>query len=121
MIKVNALVLQGEDRNPYEWIDPKLIARALSNRECALDADHLLIIDAAEMDQQTGTLQWIPEETIDGMRASTHSLPLYMQARYLSLELNCTVTLLGIQSGSNGVGSGISMEVSQAIQEIVDG
>jgi hydrogenase 3 maturation protease len=121
-----------------------LIVRALSNRECARDTEHLLIIeaghapenttgelrkfdpdlvliiDAAEMGQQPGTIQWIPEEAIDGMSASTHSLPLSMLARYLTLDLNCTVTLLGIQPGSNEVGGGISAEVLHAIQEIVD-
>ena len=121
-----------------------LIARALSNRECARDTEHLLIIeaghapenttgelrkfapdlvlilDAAEMGQQPGAIQWIPEEAIDGMSASTHSLPLSMLARYLTLDLNCTVTLLGIQPGSNEVGGEISAEVLRAIQEIVD-
>jgi hydrogenase 3 maturation protease len=121
-----------------------LIARALSNRDCALDTDHILIIeagqapenttaelrkfapdlvliiDAAEMGQQPGTIQWIPEEAIDGMSASTHSLPLSMLARYLTLDLNCTVNLLGIQPGSNEVGGEISVEVLHAIQEIVD-
>jgi hydrogenase 3 maturation protease len=121
-----------------------LIARTLSNRDCALDTDHILIIeaghapenttaelrkfapdlvliiDAAEMGQQPGAIQWIPEEAIDGMSASTHSLPLSMLARYLTLDLNCTVALLGIQPGSIEVGGEISAEVLHAIQEIVD-
>jgi hydrogenase 3 maturation protease len=121
-----------------------LIARALSKRACALDRDHLLIIeaghapenttgelrkfapdlvlmiDAAEMGGQPGTIQWIPEEAIDGMSASTHSLPLSMLARYLTLDLHCTVALLGVQPGSNEVRDGISEEVLQSIQEIVD-
>ena len=121
-----------------------LIARALSNRECALDTDHLLIIeagqapenttgelrkfapdlvliiDAAEMGQQPGTIQWVPQEAIDGLSASTHSLPLSMLARYLTLDLNCTVTLLGIQPGTNEVVGSTSLEVSLAIEEIVD-
>jgi hydrogenase 3 maturation protease len=121
-----------------------LIARTLSNRDCALDADHILIIeagqapenttaelrkfapdlvfiiDAAEMGQRPGAIQWIPEEAIDGMSASTHSLPLSMLARFLTLDLNCMVTLLGIQPGSIEVGGEISAEVLHAIQEIVD-
>jgi len=121
-----------------------LIARALSDRACALDGDHLLIIeagpspenvtgalrkfapdlvliiDAAEMGGQPGMVQWIPEEAIDGMSASTHSLPLSMLARYLTLDLHCTVNLLGIQPASNQVGDDLSEEVSQAIQAIVD-
>jgi len=121
-----------------------LIARALSTRQCALDTDHLriieaghapenttgelrkfapdlvLIIDAAEMGQRPGTIQWIPEEAIDGMSASTHSLPLSMLARYLTLDLNCMVTLLGIQPVSNDVGGEVSPEVLHAIQEVVE-
>jgi hydrogenase 3 maturation protease len=121
-----------------------LIARALSERACALDTEHVLIIeaghapenttgqlrkfapdlvliiDAAKMGEKPGTIQWIPEESIDGMSASTHSLPLSMLARYLTLEIDCTVVLLGIQSISNEVQDGISMEVAQAIQEIAD-
>jgi len=121
-----------------------LIARALSEHKCAR-ADHLLIveaghapenragelrkfapdlvlfIDAAEMGEQPGTVQWIPEESIDGMSASTHSLPLSMLSRYLTLELNCKVILLGIQPASNDVGETVSMEVLEAINEVVKG
>jgi hydrogenase 3 maturation protease len=122
-----------------------LIARALSERKCALDTDHLLvieaghapenttgelrkfapdlvlIIDAAEMGEKPGSIQWIPEESIDGMSASTHSLPLSMLARYLRLELHCTVALLGIQPGSNNVGEQFSHAALQAVEDIVDG
>ena len=121
-----------------------LTARALSNRACALDTDHVLIIeagpapenvtgelrkfapdlvliiDAAEMSGQPGTIQWIPEERIDGMSAWTHGLPLSILARYLALDLHCMVTLLGVQPRSNEIGDGISAGVSQAIQEIAD-
>jgi len=122
-----------------------LIARALSQRECTADTDHLLIcevghapenrtaelrnfapdlvlfIDAAEMGQKQGTIEWIPEECIDGMSASTHSLPLSMLALYLTLELSCEVILLGVQPGSNEVGEIVSTEVLQAVNEVVTG
>lgn len=82
--------------------------------------DVVLIIDAAEMGETPGTIQWIPEESIDGMSASTHSLPLSMLSRYLKLELNCMVAVLGIQAISNEVGESVSPEVLRAIHEIVD-
>ena len=121
-----------------------LIARTLSNRESVLDIEHLLIIDAgqapenttgelrkfvpdlvliidaAEMGEKPGTVKWIAEESIDGMSASTHSLPLSILARYLTLELSCRVTLLGIQPGSNEVGEAVCPEVAQAINDVVD-
>jgi hydrogenase 3 maturation protease len=121
-----------------------LIARALSEREGVQASDHILvieaghapenttgelrrfapelvlIIDAADMGVEPGSVQWIPEESIDGMSASTHSLPLSMLARYLTLELNCTVSLLGIQPASNDVGERVSPEVLQAVGEVVE-
>ncbi|MGB8980563.1 MAG: hydrogenase 3 maturation endopeptidase HyCI [Anaerolineales bacterium] len=81
----------------------------------------VLLIDAAEMGQQPGAARWIPMDQIDGMSASTHSLPLSMLAHYLTLELNCTVALLGIQPGSNEVGDTLSPEVLEAVHRIVDG
>jgi hydrogenase 3 maturation protease len=83
--------------------------------------DLVLIIDAADMGETPGTFQWIPQESIDGMSASTHSLPLSMLAYYLKLELNCTVAVLGIQASSNDVGERVSSEVLHAINEIVEG
>lgn len=121
-----------------------LVARALVQRPCAADTEHILIIeaghapenmtgqlikfapdlicitDAADMGKTPGTIQLISEETIDGMSASTHSLPLSMFARYLKLELTCTIIFLGIQLGSNEVGERVSPEVSQAVNEIVN-
>jgi hydrogenase 3 maturation protease len=121
-----------------------LVARALSQREWATNTDRVLIleagqapenrtgelrkfapdlvliVDAADMGATPGTIQWIPEESIDGMSASTHSLPLSLLARYLKLELNCAVMLLGIQADSNEVGERVSPEVLHAVHEIVD-
>ena len=82
--------------------------------------DLVLIVDAAEMGESPGTIRWIPEERIDGMSASTHSLPLSMLAHYLKLELNCIVMFLGIQPASNDVGERVSEDVLQAVSEIVE-
>jgi hydrogenase 3 maturation protease len=78
----------------------------------------VLLIDAAELGGKPGRVEWIPEESIDGMSASTHSLPLSMLARYLTLELGCKVAVLGIQPGSNEVGERISPPVLQIAEEV---
>ncbi|MBN2116048.1 MAG: hydrogenase maturation peptidase HycI [Anaerolineales bacterium] len=122
-----------------------LVARALSQRECAADVDHILIleaghapenrtaelrrfapdlvllVDAADMGEAPGAVAWISEDDIDGMSASTHSLPLSMLAKYLKLELNCKVILLGIQPVSNEVGETVSKEVICAVEKVVSG
>lgn len=122
-----------------------LVARALSQQEWAENTDKLLIleagqapengtaelrrfapdlvllVDAADMGKRPGTIQWVPEEEIDGISASTHSLPLSMLARYLALEMSCKVILLGIQPASNEIGETVSAEVLQAVDEVIRG
>ena len=80
----------------------------------------VLLIDAAELYDVPGTIHWIEMDELDGMSASTHSMPLSMLAAYLTLELNCNMALLGIQPKSNDVGEIISREVSEAAKIIVE-
>lgn len=79
----------------------------------------IMLIDAAEMGELPGTVRSIPMEDLDGMSASTHSMPLSMLAGYLTLELHCDVALLGIQPSSNDFGENVSLVVLQAVDEIV--
>ena len=81
----------------------------------------VLLVDAAQLDEAPGTIHWINMEDLDGLSASTHSMPLSMLAKYLTLEFGCQVKLLGIQPRSNEVGETVSCEVLQAVEVIVDG
>jgi hydrogenase 3 maturation protease len=81
----------------------------------------VILIDAAEMGEAPGAIRWVGITEIDGMSASTHTMPLSMLAEYLLLELDCEVGVLGIQPKSNEVGDSISEEVLQAVDEIVNG
>ncbi len=82
--------------------------------------DIILLIDAAEMNEEPGSIRFINMEELDGMSASTHSMPLSMLARYLTLELGCEIKLLGIQLQSNEVGESISPPVLKSVGEIAD-
>ena len=85
----------------------------------AFHPDLVILVDAAHMDMPPGTIQWIPLESIDGMSASSHSLPLSMLASYLTAEIGCEVTVLGIQPVQNEIGFGLSSFVKSAVDEIV--
>ena len=80
----------------------------------------VLLIDAVEMGEAPGHIRWVEMDEIEGMSASTHSLPLSMLAGYLNWELKCEVTLLGIQPKSNDVGETVSADVEQAVQSIIE-
>lgn len=85
----------------------------------AFQPDLVLIIDAANLNASPGTIQWISLESIDGMSASSHSLPLSVLAHFLILELGCDVAVLGIQPEQNGIGSELTPSVHAAVNEIV--
>ena len=121
-----------------------MVARKLGRRECASDAGHVIVIeagqapenitaemrkfqpevvilvDAAQLDAAPGTINWIPWESTTGMSASSHSLPLGMLARYLTLEFGCAVHLLGIQPAQNDYYSNASLEVLNAVDDICE-
>jgi len=120
------------------------VARALTADERLAGAHHLLVleggpapenhtarirtfkpelvifVDAAQMDEPAGTIRWLSLDAIDGMSASTHSLPLSMLARFITLETGCRVAVLGIQPQQNEIGIEITPWVDAATKEIVE-
>ncbi len=120
------------------WVTRSILSRLTPDPQTALviDAGHapenitaelrrfapefILFIDAADMGAQPGTIAWLELDELDGMSASTHTLPLSMLGRYLTLELNCQIAVLGIQPRCNEVGEAISTEVKSAITQVVD-
>ena len=61
------------------------------------EPDLVLMIDAAQMDEAPGTVRLISCQDVTGIGASTHTLPLHILVKYLTSELGCEITLLGIQ------------------------
>ncbi len=121
--------------SPAGWRNPT--SRGTSTRSSFVDAGYapenttaevrrfapeiVILIDAAEMGEAPGAIRWVGIHEIDGMSASTHTMPLSMLAKYLLLELDCEVGVLGIQPEFNEIGDSISEKVLQAVDEIVNG
>jgi hydrogenase 3 maturation protease len=59
--------------------------------------DLVLLVDAAELGEPVGMIEWLDETMIGGMSASSHTLPLSVLGKYLQSELGCRVEYLGIQ------------------------
>jgi hydrogenase 3 maturation protease len=59
--------------------------------------DHVLLLDAAEMGEQPGTLVIIAPGQVQARFFSTHALPLPVVMEYIEREIGAPVTLLGIQ------------------------
>lgn len=82
--------------------------------------DLVLFIDAAHLDESPGALQVIPLDAIDGMSASSHSLPLAVLAKYIVSEFDCQVEVLGIQPAQNEIGSELSLPVHAAVETAIE-
>lgn len=80
--------------------------------------DHLIILDAAEMKEEPGSVMVIQPEVISGVSFSTHMLPLKVMADYLKKETGCGMTILGIQSADVSYGGDMTPKVKEAVDEI---
>jgi len=85
-------------------------------------APHLVIlVDAADMGDPPGTIRWLDWQDTSGLGASTHTLPPYLLARYLTTELSCDVALIGIQPKGTDLGGPVSPPVQRAVRAVGEG
>ncbi|TFH31889.1 MAG: hydrogenase maturation protease [Anaerolineales bacterium] len=59
--------------------------------------DLVILIDAAELGEEPGSMRWIPWQEASCCRSSSHSLPLRDVCAYWQQELLSEIWLLGIQ------------------------
>ena len=80
---------------------------------------HVVIIDAAELNQKPGALSLIPLEQIEGASFSTHTLPLKILIDYLKKTIACQVVIVGVQPKLLEFGYPITSEVKKAADQFV--
>lgn len=81
----------------------------------------VLVVDAAQMKAEPGSVRWYGMESIAGLTTSTHTLPLYLFGYYLKAELGCEVVVLGIQPEDTAFGAPLSLPVRKALPLVVSG
>jgi hydrogenase 3 maturation protease len=79
---------------------------------------HLIIIDSADMNTPPGQVTIINPEKVGGTSFCTHSLPLKVMIDYLRQSCDCEAIIIGIQPQTVAVGSNISKEVGQTVEEL---
>ena len=79
----------------------------------------VLLVDAAQMNEAPGAIRWLNPQTITGISASSHTMPLHMLARFLQAELGCEVAFIGIQPADTTLGAPLSPEVKTAVATII--
>jgi hydrogenase 3 maturation protease len=86
--------------------------------------DLVLLVDAAQMDAGPGTIGWLDLQSVGGISASSHTLPLHILVSYLVAELGCQVALIGIQPEQTFADAPLTPSVQAAahavMQELLD-
>lgn len=80
--------------------------------------DLILLLDAAQFGHEPGYVAVIDVEQAGGFGASTHMQPLATLAMFLRAELDCEISLLGIQPEHLDFGEPVSAVVEKACAEI---
>ncbi|MBN1230321.1 MAG: hydrogenase maturation protease [Anaerolineales bacterium] len=75
----------------------------------------IIFLDAAEMGEEPGVIQWLDAGQISGISVSSHTIPLKVLAGYLTEETGADVVFLGIQIDQIEFGT----EAHPAVQENV--
>jgi hydrogenase 3 maturation protease len=81
--------------------------------------DQVLFVDAAQMDEVPGAIRWLSWRELDGLGPWTHGLSPQALGRFLSSELGCSMSLVGIQPAGNEIAAPLSSEVADAVDTVV--
>jgi len=83
-------------------------------------APHLvLLVDMAQMDCVPGSVRWLPWQETSGLSASSHTMPPYMLAQFLTADLHCEVALIGVQPLDTSLTMSMSPVVETAVDSVV--
>jgi hydrogenase 3 maturation protease len=79
---------------------------------------HLIIVDAADLNAEPGTITLMNPDSIGGTTFCTHSLPIKVMVDYLLDSFECDVIIIGIQPKSLTMGDTVSKEVLDAAESL---
>jgi hydrogenase 3 maturation protease len=80
----------------------------------------ILMIDAADLQEEPGSIEFVELDQVRGFSASSHTLPLSILANFMKNEFGCEVALCCIQPQSLEFESGLSVLVKRAVKNLVD-
>ncbi|MDO8055491.1 MAG: hydrogenase maturation protease, partial [Candidatus Hermodarchaeota archaeon] len=79
----------------------------------------ILLIDAALMGSEPGTIRLIEKSNIGGVAFSSHQLPLTFFIEYIENNITTTILILGIEPYTDEFTVPLSQPVQNAAQAII--
>ena len=83
-------------------------------------AERVIMVDAADMMKPPGHIELITKDRIGGINISTHSMPLSFLMMYLEQATGATTILIGIQPKSIQFGEGLTQEIQEVVDRIIN-
>lgn len=80
--------------------------------------DSVLIIDAADMNKEPGTIGFIEPGMTDGTSLSTHMFPIKVMLDYIVKEVGCKITIIGIQPENLMFAGEVTPKVTASLEYI---
>ncbi|NPV85885.1 MAG: hydrogenase 3 maturation endopeptidase HyCI [Anaerolineae bacterium] len=120
ILALRALKQRLVDRSDVLLIDAGTAPENFTSLLRGFAPDKVLFIDAAQMDLPPGQSAWLEVEQIDGVSASTHTLPLTVLAGYLQADLGCRVQVVAVQVERVGFGLQVSETVVRGVERLVE-
>ena len=114
----NLIKKYGEDNTGFRIISAYTNPENFTRTICDYNPDHIVIIDAADLTTQPGTVKYIPVEAINDLTVGTHKISLIMMIEYLRKVINCEFTVIAIQYKSVGFNCRMTREVQSGVRQI---
>ena len=77
---------------------------------------HLIIVDAALMEAEPGTIKFINKENIANISTSTHSMSLSFLVKYLEESIDFKLMLVGVEPLNMNLGEKLSKKVLISVE-----
>ncbi len=111
--------LQGRNPPHVELINASTVPENFLSHIIDSHPHLILLIDAALMQAEAGTIKLIDKDSIGGIAFSSHQLPLTFFLEYLENNIATTILILGIQPLTDEFTQPLSKPVQDAANEII--
>jgi hydrogenase 3 maturation protease len=113
--------LQGKVPKNVHLIECETVPESFMDEIVQLKPSHVLLIDAAVMELKPGEVRLFDAEKVTSFPAiSTHMLPLRVFCEYITQLAGAKIALLLIEPGNTAFGEGLTPEVQEAAEKIIE-
>lgn len=82
---------------------------------------HLIVVDAADVGSEPGTIEVIDPDLVGGVSFSTHMMPMKIVMDYVNESMQCKMMIIGIQPKCLEFLAPVSREVRTSVRQVVAG